>query len=119
MHAFSFVVCRHPMSKRWLAVEENKDSGWWFPGGLVENKKEDHCIAAIRETREEAGIEVQLLGVLRVENSMYQCGGRQRVIFYAEPADYDQTPKQLPDKESLRAAWLSTDQVEARTTGWA
>jgi 8-oxo-dGTP pyrophosphatase MutT (NUDIX family) len=68
----------------------------------------------VRETLEEAGVDVILKGILRVENSMGNDGGRQRVIFYAEPKDPNQTPKQTPDKESLGAAWLSLEELKAK-----
>ncbi len=31
---------------------------------------------------------------------------KMRVIFYAEPIDYEQIPKQIPDKESLEARYV-------------
>ena len=31
---------------------------------------------------------------------------KMRVIFYAEPQDNDQIPKQIPDKESLEARYV-------------
>ena len=106
MHCFSLVVCRHPLTGLWLAVEENKNRGWWLPGGFVECG-DNHHITAYKETMEEAGINIQLKGILRVENDMNRRGGRQRVIFYAEPADPEQEPKSIPDDESRGAAWLS------------
>jgi 8-oxo-dGTP pyrophosphatase MutT (NUDIX family) len=113
MDCFSLVVCRHPATKRWLAVNETEHRGWWLPGGFVECG-DDHFTAAVRETLEEAGIDVILKGVLRVENSMGDHEGRQRVIFYAEPKDSNQIPKQTPDKESLGAAWLSLEELKAK-----
>jgi len=113
IHCFSLVVCRHPDTKKWLAVQETKNRGWWLPGGFVECG-DDHFRAAVRETTEEAGIDVDLKGILRVENSMNRRGGRQRVIFYAEPKDSLQVPKQTPDKESMGAAWLTTQELEEK-----
>jgi len=80
----------------------------------VENKEKSYRKCAVRETKEEAGIDIRLLGVLRVENSMYQYGGRQRVIFYAEPKDTTQQPKSIADAESKSAAWLSIEELEAK-----
>jgi len=102
------------VSKRWLAVEENKGRGWWLPGGFCENT-DTHFTAAIRETEEEAGIKVKLVGILRIENSMTHYEGRQRVIFYAEPEDADQKPKSAPDDESMGAAWLSVEELEEKS----
>ena len=95
-------------------MEENKDRGWWLPGGFCENT-DTHFTAAIRETEEEAGIKVKLMGIVRVENSMNKYGGRQRVIFYAEPEDANQEPKTIPDAESKGAAWLSLTQLEEKS----
>ena len=64
MRCFSLVVCRESAtSNRWLAVEENKNRGWWLPGGFVECG-DDHLSTAIKETLEEAGVKVTLKGVL-------------------------------------------------------
>ena len=114
MHCFSLVVCRHPATRRWLAVEESKERGWWLPGGFVECG-DGHYTTAIKETTEEAGIHVKLKGILRVENDMTRGGGRQRVIFYAEPSDPAQTPKSTPDNESLGAAWLTLAELRAKS----
>lgn len=69
-----------------------------LPGGLVD-PPEDFITAGVRETIEEAGIHVEIKGILRVEQSIkknnYQ---RLKVIFYAEPIDENEIPKQKPDK---------------------
>ena len=49
-----------------MAVLETKNRGWWLPGGRVD-PGESFEKAALRETLEEAGIHVNLKGVLRVE----------------------------------------------------
>ena len=112
-HCFSLVVCRHPITKKWLAVEELHDRGYWLPGGFVENG-DDHESAAIRETIEEAGIEVTLKGILRIENTMTRKGARQRVIYYAEPKKADQQPKNFADNESLGAVWLTIEELKGK-----
>lgn len=96
---------------RWLAVRETKNRGWWLPAGLVD-PGETFQEVAHRETLEEAGILVELKGVLRVEHSV--CGptdARMRVIFYAEPLDETQRPKQTPDKESEEARWVTLSEL--------
>lgn len=55
---------------RWLAVNETRNRGWWIPGGAVDYA-ETFEQAALRETLEEAGIDVTLKGVLRVEHNIY------------------------------------------------
>lgn len=113
MHCFSLVVCRHPITQKWLAVEENKNRGWWLPGGFCECG-DNHEVTAYKETMEEAGIDIILKGILRIENNMTAKGGRQRVIYYAEPKDLQQPPKTVPDEESKGAAWLSLQDLRDR-----
>eukprot|EP00002_Diphylleia_rotans_P019760 TRINITY_DN3818_c0_g1_i13.p1 TRINITY_DN3818_c0_g1~~TRINITY_DN3818_c0_g1_i13.p1 ORF type:complete len:170 (-),score=28.17 TRINITY_DN3818_c0_g1_i13:427-876(-) len=61
-----FVVVRHPQTKRFLAVKETCDRGWWLPAGRVD-PGETFQEAAIRETIEEAGIRVRLTGILSIQ----------------------------------------------------
>jgi phosphatase NudJ len=68
--------------------------------------------AAKRETLEEAGIQIEFDGVVRVEHTPWLAGSaRVRVIFLAHPAD-DTPPKQSPDKESLEARWFSLQEIK-------
>src|SRR5438128_3883572 len=91
---FAVVVVRK--GDRFLLVHERKHGqGWYLPAGRVE-PGETIAAAAIRETREEAGIPIELEGVLRIEHSPQPDGGvRCRVFFVARPAD-DTLPKSVP-----------------------
>lgn len=73
---------------------------------------DNHVRTAHKETLEEAGIHISLLGVLHIQSSISKYGARQRVIFYAVPSDSSQTPKSVPDEESLSARWMSIDELE-------
>lgn len=119
LHSFSLVVvCRDGLEsnpKQWLAVIETQNRGIWLPAGGVEPTDENHYVtAACRETKEEAGIDVELKGVLRIETTPSRRHGavRQRVIFYAEPVDRNQAPKSVPDKESMGAVWLTLEELK-------
>ena len=74
--------------------------GWWLPGGHVE-LNETFEQAAVRETFEEAGIHIRLIGVLRVEHGFLDTAVRMRVIFLAESVD------DTPPKARRRAAHRS------------
>jgi phosphatase NudJ len=96
---------------QFLLVHESKHGEpWYLPAGRVE-AGESFAAAACRETLEEGGIPIRLLGVLRIEHSPAPQSARLRVVFLAEPAD-DTPPKQQPDEESLEAAWVRLDELD-------
>lgn len=119
---FALIICQHPVTKKFLAVHETKNRGWWIPGGGVD-AGETFREAAIREAMEEAGVEIQLKGVLKIEHALLSDRKRKstqqhhhdpgsffkmRVIFYAEPKDLNNCePKSVADVESLGAEWLT------------
>lgn len=105
--SFSIVIVRK--GDRFLLVHERKHGQlWYFPAGRVE-PGETFEQAAIRETREEAGIDVVLDGVIRMEQNPAPDGNRMRMIFVAKPAN-DAPPKSVPDDESLGAGWFTLEE---------
>jgi 8-oxo-dGTP pyrophosphatase MutT (NUDIX family) len=103
-------------------------------GGRAENG-ESLAQAAIRETKEEAGIDVELKGILRMEyyseaaSNRNQYGHtRLRVIYYGEPrttaipstTNPDSTTiistrvdgKSLPDFESVGSCWIDVEDLQ-------
>jgi len=69
---------------------------------------------AIRETKEEAGIDIVLKGILKIEYCPHRLGGgRLHGFFYAEPKDPKQKPKAIPDYESRQAKWMTFDEITA------
>jgi len=109
---FGVVICRSWKSQtnspphEYLAVDERKDRGWWVPAGFVD-PGESVETGAKRECIEEAGIQPELTGVLRVELG----SGRCRFVYAALPIDAAQEPKTQPDKESNGAAWQTMEQM--------
>jgi phosphatase NudJ len=94
-----------------LVVHEAKHKQrWWIPAGAVEQGEtlED---AALRETREEAGLHIHLDGIIRFERSLVQGGARLRVIFAASALD-DVPPKSVPDEHTLEARWCGLSELE-------
>jgi 8-oxo-dGTP pyrophosphatase MutT (NUDIX family) len=105
---FALVVVR--LGHRFLIVHERKHGQlWYLPAGRVE-PGETFTAAAVRETLEEAGIAIALDGIVRVEHVPRGDGARMRVLFVAHPID-DRPPKQVPDDESLEAAWVTLDEL--------
>lgn len=109
--SFFFAVVIVRLGHRVLLVEEQGDKGWYFPAGHVEAGETVEG-AAIRETKEEAGIPIVLEGILRVEHGVAQQGGvRCRVFYLARPRD-DTQPKRTADQFSMRAAWVTAREIE-------
>ncbi|OWZ23695.1 hypothetical protein PHMEG_0001379 [Phytophthora megakarya] len=115
LYSFALVVCHNKKYNSFLLVQEFANSGFWLPGGRIDCG-ENPAQAAIRETKEEAGIDIRLTGVLKLEYHPKQDRNgsqyvRMRFIFYAEPINCDQPPKSIPDYESAGATWCRADQV--------
>lgn len=107
MPAWFYALVLVRQGERFLLVEEkDHGGGWYLPAGRVE-PGESLFEAARREVREEAGIDVVLDGVYRVEHTALTGGGaRVRVLLSAVPAD-DRAPKSQPDEHTLRADWFA------------
>jgi ADP-ribose pyrophosphatase YjhB (NUDIX family) len=105
---FAVVVVKH--GDRFLLVQERKHGQlWYLPAGRAEFG-ETLPDAAVRETLEESGVHVRLLGVLGLEHSPYPKHARVRAVFLAEPSGSTE-PKKEADAESLQARWVSVDEL--------
>lgn len=96
-------------AERVLLVQEAKQSvrgTWNLPGGRVE-PGEGLADAMVREIAEEAGIAVELKGLLFADQVL-ACGSgaecRMRFVFVAEPRSFEL--KSQPDEHSLQAQWV-------------
>ncbi|MBI2377917.1 MAG: NUDIX hydrolase [Deltaproteobacteria bacterium] len=106
---FALVVVRD--GDRFLLVHEKRHGQrWYLPAGRVE-PGETLANAAVRETMEEAGLPIELLGILRVEHTPVPGGARMRVFYAARPID-ERAPKSVPDDESLGAEWFTLNEIE-------
>ena len=94
-------------------MKETRNRGWWIPGGAVDFG-ETFEEAAKRECLEEAGMFVDLKGILKIDYGVEGKDERMRVIYYAEPKDIDEAHrnKQKPDKESIEARWVSLKELD-------
>lgn len=107
MPAWFYALVLVRRGDEFLLVEEREHGGgWYLPAGRVEPGETLHE-AALREVLEEAGLNVVLDGVYRIEHTVIESGGaRVRVLFSAHPAD-DREPKSQPDEHTLRAGWFT------------
>ena len=105
---FVLVAVRH--KNKYLLVHEAKHGQmWYFPAGRVE-PGEDFIAAAKRETLEEAGIPIEVTGIVRIEHTTIPQGVRMRLIVTARPID-NSPPKSIADDESLEARWFTFHEI--------
>lgn len=108
---FSLVVVKD--RGRYALVEEREsaeETSWYLPAGGVHHG-EDFAAAAIRETREESGLDVELLGILGMDQRISLDGSatKIRVVFLARPVGG--SLKQQEDAESVRAKWFEPAEI--------
>lgn len=106
---YSICIVQRPSDKSFLMVQERGSAGFWVPGGGL-NPGESYVKGAFRETLEEAGVFIDIKGILQFESASR--GHWKRVVFYAEPKDENQIPKTMPDFESNGACWVKYDQLK-------
>ncbi len=111
---FVFVIVEH--AGQVLLVREAKHGQRWYaPAGGLE-AGETIRDAAIRETMEEAGVLVEPLGLLRVEQQWYPSERGEgltswwRYVLRARPVG-SLTPKHRPDRHSLEARWVKPEAI--------
>lgn len=111
---FVFVIVEN--AGQVLLVREAKHGQRWYaPAGGLE-AGESIREAAIRETQEEAGILVEPLGLLRVEQQWYPSDSGEgltswwRYVLRARAVG-SLTPKHRPDRHSLEARWVRPDRI--------
>lgn len=117
MVAFGLCVVQRKRDGKFLVVQEYENQGYWLPGGGIE-AGEMPDKAAARECLEEAGVAVQLTGLLRVEVNPSHRYVRVRYIFYGHPINEDDECKTFPDFESVGACWVSVDDLQRSDIRW-
>lgn len=102
--------------RRLLLIHKVDNDYWALPGGAVE-LGESAAEAAVRETSEEAGIDITVTGLVGIytdpRRMMAYDDGEVRqefsICFRAEPLSGHLHPQ---EGETKRAAWLSQDEAE-------
>jgi phosphatase NudJ len=109
------VVMVVQLEERFLMIQElpRFQSTWYLPAGTVE-PGEDILQAAVRETREEAGMDVEPRALLWMEdytriNNGGLWIGSWRFILRAEARDLDQVPNASGDTQD--AGWFTLDEI--------
>lgn len=108
--SFQVVLVVVELDGKYLVVHEASHGQlWYLPAGGVE-ANETIAEGAIRETKEEAGIDIEPIGLLRMEEHLRPNGVYvQRFVVSARPLTT--TPKSQPDHHSLEARFLTYDEI--------
>lgn len=110
---FALVVVRRGADEFLVVHERKHGQRFYFPAGRAEPGEKLHQ-AALRETKEEAGIDITLEGVLRFEHSPSPDGtARVRVIFVARPTKPSAPLKSVADEHSLGARWVRLSELDS------
>jgi len=100
---------------RFLLIKESKKAcrnKWFLPGGRAE-PDESIVWTAVRESKEETGLEVELTGLLYLDQllEMDPTESRNRIRFVFLGKAVGGTLKEAEDEHSICAAWFSEDEV--------
>lgn len=110
IESYFFVVVVVRCLERFLLIHERKHGQlWYLPAGRAE-RGETMVAAALRETREESGLNVKLDGIIRFEHSPHPGYTRCRVVFSAHvpvPA-----PKLGPTEDAQGGAWVTLAELD-------
>ncbi|AKU14850.1 NUDIX hydrolase [Luteipulveratus mongoliensis] len=102
---------------RVLMIERTDNGHWSMPGGALDlGESLPEC--AVRETREESGIDVEIVGLIGIYSDPrhlihYTSDDEVRqeftVVYRARPNDPDQPPK--TSSESSRVEWIDVSEM--------
>ena len=111
---FAYSIVRRSDHK-YLVVQEFLGQGYWYPSGRVD-RDETFQAAAIREAKEEAGVDIELTGILAMQHfpsHTHNRGPRMEVCVYfvARMLDESQQLKTIPDYESAGACWVTVEEL--------
>lgn len=95
------IVYKRVESRLWLICQHSQHKGWVFPKGLVGDSEKDESMekAAVRETREEGGVEARVIEQLPDPVEYFYTFGGHRIkktVYYflmeyvsGDPKDHD------------------------------
>lgn len=103
-----------------VIVSVGKDNRWQLPKGIID-KDESSEEAALREVREEGGIETELIDLIdKVEYWYYSKGGGKRIRFhkfvYFYLLKYRSGNTEDHDKEVNEARWVNINLAQQMLT---
>src|SRR3990172_5812524 len=99
-----------------LVTQHSQHHGWVFPKGLID-KDEDKKTTALREVKEEGGVEAKIIKELPPTDYFYQFQGdkiKKKVTYFL--MEYVSGNIEDHDWEMEAAEWLPVEEVDDRLT---
>lgn len=111
MVLIGLVAIQNKENKKWCSTHETR--GWYMPAGRVDFG-EGIETGAKREALEEAGVDVDLTNLIRIDFSPTKLGTRFRSIYQADLKDENQKlrDKSMADNEIIEACWVEPSELE-------
>ena len=111
MNASMFSMVLIAEDGKYLLIQENKPGQpWYLPAGRLE-VGESFVDAAYRETREEAGVEVFLQGLVKFEAfPLSETAHYQKAVFLGTRLKGSKL-KDFEDEHSIKAQWFSYEEL--------
>ncbi|WP_203363143.1 NUDIX hydrolase [Bacillus sp. REN10] len=101
-------------SGRWLVVKKSYGGlkgQWSLPAGFVD-QGETADEAAVREVKEETGIDCEVCGVVGIRSGVIKEEISDNLIIFLLTLKEDGQPIIIEEKELIDAAWLSTEELK-------
>jgi 8-oxo-dGTP diphosphatase len=111
----SFVLIEK--ENRYLLIREAAkkwDKKWFLPGGKAKQNELPE-IAAHRETKEEAGCDINILGIFLIKHVRHFLED-ELTLFYGAKIAGEEVLKQTADKHSLDVKWFTYTEIQTLAT---
>lgn len=116
--AYIFVVVLVRRGFRYLLAQEGQGDNkgqWYLPAGRIE-PGEDLVTAAVRETKREAGVDIEVTGIMAI-NHMPRLPGwdfsRWRFVVEGRMLGASPPPRTEPSEATLQAAFFMPKEIES------
>ncbi|OXM82369.1 phosphohydrolase [Paenibacillus rigui] len=107
----AYALITNEENNKVLVVRNIHTSSWSLPGGSVE-KEESWAAAAIREAKEETGLEVELAGICAVNECLFEDRGEHVVFVTFQARAVQENILISRPHEIAEVRWVGLDEAD-------